>query len=501
MIFTNLIDTIFVIFALILALLVTLVALFFFFKKFHSRGLIIYKINNIQKTVIRSSSKKISGIKHYDFNKNNSLNNNEYYDIEKFFNLFDVDTKEKISKYLNLLSKNELKIKYLHKEKNKTYSCELNIFPNEEEKNYWAILYWKKNFKNTLNSYVISENYNQLSDNNFWFLINLQVNELTYIQGINENLITALLNIFKLEEKTLKFFYIEGILTIAKKFKNMNEVNKFKNNFFLTFKKNSHLFIIKKYFKDFGFQIVNNSERSNTLIANKIKFYASNKTNNFNSYIEDLEFNKFNEALDIFTKKLEYLDFIEQKNYLYDHLKEKNIEKFITLNINGIEQEQFKQIKNINFYKNLENNIFNKYIVENNSEKISLVLTQYNALNNWNLFSKHNGKIYIDSLDDNLDLNVIEKILLNDQNNHEIGLFVKNITPDLIKFIQVKKIKNIVLTSQLTNKIDDFNETYLKIKNLEMQLGNNVKIIYLNLSDEINIKYFNKLNIRYLLNL
>ncbi|UUM19012.1 MHO_4530 family protein [Mycoplasma sp. 1018B] len=468
-------------------------------NKIHKQGVAVYKINNLHKTIIRLNIKLFNSFHHLHFVKKNIFNFNKYYELKKFIDLFPSEKNLILNEYFRINNQEILELNFIKQVGKKfKYDIKCKIFPNKEEKNHHCVLTWKEiKILNKKFPLIIENNLNSVYQKKIVGLFNFQLNENTLTNGLNDDFIYDLNNYLHIKFTKLEVIFFDNLLILGQNFKNKNNLLKYEkkaeqivDNF-----KNSLFF--KKYFNKLTYMSLDCSKETKENYEIKIKFSLIQEKNYLLKTIID-DFDYYKNALLEYDKKNQYLNFTEQKYELFSKNKNLPLEHFYFLKIIGIEKKYLNYLENDYWNKIKYTYKINKFICEVfKDKKISLISNCYDLFKNFKNYLVLNKKIYLESFDNKFDLLILEKLFKINANKLEINLILKEINNEIINFILSKKIKTVIIDKRIINTIYNYNEQFLKLKNLEMILKNKTKIVLMDLNDEFINKYKNEINIYY----
>ncbi|WP_406616030.1 MHO_4530 family protein [Mycoplasmopsis hyopharyngis] len=259
------------------------------------------------------------------------------------------------------------------------------------------------------------------------------------------------------------------------------------------------------------------NEKDIQLIISKAKFLLFNNMQNLNNnkyyywglddYSLQNEFNEFTLNIDNFEKRNDIQDYVLEYipiNIIEDNTQSNTKLKLLDLHINGISKNTFDFFKKISFYKYKYESNWVKYLIQN-SKKDEVALIKINDLKIDFLRSNSKKNLYflVNYPDENYNFNNIFDMtneLLKIKNG--LGLYVNNITNELINFVKsVEVINLIVISSNIVKNLQTNSSTYLKLLNLKKSLPEESKIIYEMSNNKIDEYIAKKLEIKYVINI
>ncbi|VEU76960.1 MHO_4530 family protein [Mycoplasmopsis columbina] len=497
-------------------------------KQVTTNGLIIFRIDNERKTIVRLSSTKMSSQTNFDSTKL-GIEMSKYYDLNSFLSFFKDEIRNQIVKFLeenenneniitfyghlqkdnitNLSTKrlfNLLKIKKFHE------NIHLKIFRSKEDNKLYCSLYWNLKVKNQENNkFQKLEDFNNLVENvheNFLISIALEIKQEYLIKDINDNFINKIITLldlnsyrgfWKLENNNL-FIFLS--INNELKLKKLNKLLSNKCNIF----NNTQLF--KFYINKLVYSNSLKLQNSNDLEELKIKIqflmlnYKKSSSWLLNQSFD--EYQAFKDELKYFETKINHLDFIKE---VYDviniqtNLKESEINM---ARITGFDKDKINFYQKQEYYRNLALPKQNSFLLQNHSSQYPLAVftNAYDLEMNYEKIYRNNSMILIlKNIDSSFNLNALNNFFERKNDDQvQIALYIDKLDNISYNFIRKNSISWIVIGENISKYLNFNTNYYLKLLNfLEIFRDLKFKIIYENLPEKLDRNIIQKLNIKY----
>lgn len=488
----------------------------------NNNGFLLFKINTQDKWVVKIDSIKHLSISSFD-SGSYAMIQNKFYKISYFLKHFSIDTANKIQNILNLdnnyaqifqgnlnpdISKSIGLNNYLNFKK---IPVSLNISTKNNNIVYLS-LSWKINtqVENVQNKLKII-NINELIafNNNYIGVISLMPN----LEHENNSINKVFYNIsktFNIDIKNTKYIFHDNVYYLIQNFNSKHKLKKFvnqklkivkylnKNNFINPHVLNSILVSSKTIYSqkeliDFHWKckyLLHNSQKL------KINFLDLQKNS-----IQQNKLNDYKIQFNYFIDKIETNSFIRESSTINILNSNNKINRQIILGkIAGMEQIDIDSFNNISSLsiKYLQN--LNQYLIDStpNNMPIMLHTTDYILYKNIENWKNKNILFIIKPQFNKFNFNLIKQILMNNNENNKIGLYITEINPKIKSFIEQGLINSFVISSKLSKNITKDTEIYLKLYDLMQTISQlkKYKVFWENLPDNIESYYLKKLNIK-----
>ncbi|QKT05324.1 MHO_4530 family protein [Mycoplasma sp. OR1901] len=511
---------------------------FFYFYKRDSFGVIIFKIDNINKRVIRNN-KKYSFLSTYLDSSVFNFNKYNYISINDFLNFFDQDSTNQIKDIINKNQQNqENKIEVSW---NSSFNIKLSIFErmiNKTNKNllinkpmqmvlktidgnnYYCFLNWgvdynskanrlyNKSFDNAISENVLSNKKN--------IIIGFLLKNHHFINGVNEVNINYITDLLELKKEQVQFFKKDDYIYLLLKYRSKKQYNFYLNKV----KEINTSSTISRMYKRATILQCNkiNGKNQNDDISNLVKYSLynidydiENADKYYYEYSESLldKINKFNDEY------YKYIQIITNNNNIRQWINIKNIVNYSSKN-----KTQFKIIEP--YYVKLNNslkffNLFDKneylnlmkettwfnYFTNNSknlkSTQLILKMSQcaYLSINKNNFQSKNIIPLIYD-LETIYDIKLLEEKILSNYNDGILTFFyLENVNRNISFILEKLKIKAVVVSSKISSNLYNSN-VLLDCLTISQQLNKNKKvIIYESPPENLEEDLINKIKINY----
>ncbi|WP_419198131.1 MHO_4530 family protein [Mycoplasmopsis felis] len=516
------------IFLVIVSLFCFLIHLLYFRS---SNGIILFKIDPLNKRVIRQSAKyfflstifdsKKSEFKKYNYISLNYFKNFFHYDsakkideilqepIKKKYSL-NIILNEKIHKEFNFLEKIIFKLdQWFHNYRTYKLNMELN-----EKHEFICNIEWKKEKK--INPIRITNSFNEKQVNikkGSYKIIGLALKTNFLYNELSNTELKEIFNLLNLSHNNIQFFKKEELLFILIKKNIWNIFSSNKTELIINLNKN---ILFSKYFLC---STILDRKITSSFDLNEIEetllfslYHILAKPENKNDFL-NLSFNYNNSDIQIFSEELRaYKTFLKNfrisdnldKKYIY---KLKDIEKtdkyFLDWNLSkNLDYLTFYHLFVNNPYLQIlkENMMFNSLLKNENNLNQGFLKLSIDSLHKLNFYKIDNfPTILLYSINYEYNQEILKDFLLEMNNKNKfVGLYIENINDNLCQFINDNEINYLILAKNISmNLIKDY-EIYLNCLKLRFLTKNkNLKIIYENLNEKIDSIILKKVNINY----
>lgn len=494
-------------------------------------GLLVLNIDWKDKKMVRESDDCFSQFLPLDLGKN-KIKKNIYTSVDSFLNLLEVNTKENVINYFNNPSSHRYNCNFRFAKNHNNNENYKNPWHNREyllkifhkgDNNFWCTIKYSHNTK-ILKKDVYRELNNPQDLKNlpykYYYAYCINISSLLYTETFSMREIY--LNIYKFLNINPKHTYLlidEGIAYIILGVNSLYLMRKktkiaYKNLLEPTKKLEFNKFINSYSILEWN-KINNNDEV--TKVLNKARFLNYHLWNKFpkNKYgywaLDDFslknEFDKFFVTLEEFETKNKNKDFIKEivpVNYVGNNETKDLKINVAKIYINGFSVEKFKFFLNIPWYVTKYQNLWNDYLLENNSNSSDarfLIHNYHLNIETLTLYEATNVSFIISEFKNNFDYKLLFKLKLKlDSEKSDLGLYVEKVTPELLNFVKYLKTNNIFVISQkITQNLDINSESYLEMINLKNSINEKSIIIYEGLPEKIDNIIKQELEINYVI--
>ncbi|MBN4083562.1 hypothetical protein JXZ92_01845 [Mycoplasma sp. CSL10137] len=514
-----------------------LVFKFIYFYKRTSSGVVIFKIDNINKRVIRNN-KKYNFLSTYLDSNSFNFNKYNYISINEFLNFFNKDSSNKIKEIINKNLQNyESKIDVFW---NKDFNIKLRLFEKIINKfnkkllknkpmkmviktidgnNYHCSLKWGVEYKdkiNNLNNITLNnQTNNDFLKNKKNIIIGLLLKNFYFLNKNNDN--TDFLNdLFGLNDQIVNLFKSDDYIYLILKYTSKNQYNNFLNKI-NEINNSTTLSRIYKRATIIQYPKINNYEQDyiNDLVKyslynidydskNSSKYYFNNTDDNIRKEIElfNEEYYRYKQ---IITDNKDPKKWVNIKNIVNYISKNKTQFKIIEPNYDRLKvlfsfyylfdkNEYLSHLKELNWF-----NYFSKNSENLGTTQLIFKMSQANYLFiKEEEFKSKNIIPMIYDLGVMYDINLLESKILSNYNNEILTFFyIEDINRNISFLLEKFKIKAIIISKLISSKLYNSN-IFLNCLNLSTQLNKNKKVvIYESPPENLEQEFINKIKINY----
>ncbi|MBN4084507.1 MHO_4530 family protein [Mycoplasma sp. CSL10166] len=514
-----------------------LVFKFIYFYKRTSSGVVIFKIDNINKRVIRNN-KKYNFLSTYLDSNSFNFNKYNYISINEFLNFFNKDSSNKIKEIINKNLQNyESKIDVFW---NKDFNIKLRLFEKIINKfnkkllknkpmkmviktidgnNYYCSLKWGVEYKdkiNNLNNITLNnQTNNDFLKNKKNIIIGLLLKNFYFLNKNNDN--TDFLNdLFGLNDQIVNLFKSDDYIYLILKYTSKNQYNNFLNKI-NEINNSTTLSRIYKRATIIQYPKINNYEQDyiNDLVKyslynidydskNSSKYYFNNTDDNIRKEIElfNEEYYRYKQ---IITDNKDPKKWVNIKNIVNYISKNKTQFKIIEPNYDRLKvlfrfyylfdkSEYLSHLKELNWF-----NYFSKNSENLGTTQLIFKMSQANYLFiKEEEFKSKNIIPMIYDLGVMYDINLLESKILSNYNNEILTFFyIEDINRNISFLLEKFKIKAIIISKLISSKLYNSN-IFLNCLNLSTQLNKNKKVvIYESPPENLEQEFINKIKINY----
>ncbi|MCU4706844.1 MHO_4530 family protein [Mycoplasma sp. CSL7503-lung] len=509
---------------------------FTYFYKRTSSGVVIFKIDNINKRVIRNN-KKCNFLSTYLDSNSFHFSKYNYISINEFLNFFNKDSSNKIKEIINKnLQNQESKIEVFW---NNDFNIKLRLFERIINKfnkkllenkpmkmviktidgnNYYCSLKWGVEYKDKisdLNNIILNDQTNNdFLKNKKNIIIGLLLKNFYFLNKNNNN--TEFINdLFGLNNQIVNLFKSDDYIYLILKYTSKNQYN----NFLSKINEINNSSTLSKIYKKatiIQYPKINIYEQDyiNDLVKYSlynIDYDSQNYSKYYFNYTNDMrkEIQLFNEEYykykQIITDNKDPKKWVNIKNIVNYISKNKTQFKIIEPNYERLKElfrfyflfdknEYLSNLKELNWF-----NYFSKNSTNLETTQLIFKMSQSSYLYiKQEEFKSKNIIPMIYDLGTMYDINSLENKILSNYNNEILTFFyLENINRNISFLLEKFKIKAIIISKSISSKLYDSN-IFLDCLNLSTQLNKNKKVvIYESPPENLEQEFINKIKINY----
>ncbi|MBU4690099.1 hypothetical protein KQ874_00045 [Mycoplasma sp. ES3157-GEN-MYC] len=503
-------------------------------KKASDEGLLIIKINTKQKWAMRLTPISLSSCLTFDTGADTMLPN-KFYKINWFLSHFDSVTRVELENILQKMpdSKRYSVKGYLNHELTK------NTINNLTLKNFGIkideIPLRIKISGDSDNNYYVSISWRILKEVDTKTALNLNICNIEQLIGLNQNNLISFalipnINLFQKGPSKLQWIKICNLLKIRA---SKTELIHYEGVlYFVNAKTNSHSFdrrakkfnkVVASIVKDLKFnglvdyaavvaskKINNNKELENFIYKAKFLLHNQMNTDRDKSYLSwniddsrDQELEEFKVKIKDYESKISTASFIKEVSQVLNVSNNKKTSlQVIYGKMAGVNNDDINFYNKFLYYSMLYTFSANKYLIDASETGTSLLLHTTDLVLSENLdkLARAYTLFILHPHSNSFDLNIIDNILKKiPKKTMKIGLYIEEITPKLLNYIETGTIHNFVISSSLSQKFATNIETYLKLLNLTKTTAQieNTRVLWENLPENTQQYHKDKLKIKY----
>lgn len=509
------------IFAFLIMVSIFVATLFFFYLR-SSSGIILFKIDNINKRVLRLSAKYHFFSIIFD-SKKTKFNQYSYIELSEFYKFFDKKTRGIISEYIdNPKDQKELAIEFnnnFYNNKNLTLFERIVIrldttlkkhepyfltINNVGNGNYICSIKWnrKKVFDDRIVLPYFKNNLQELKTNSESnYVLAFALKPYYFINQIAAEDISSIYNMLAINEKKHKFFYNRDSLfvVIPKKRKSKGYYTHFSNIIAQINKSfvSSKLFIAATIF-EYGKISANQDLNNISNLINYSIFKILNDRSNYENYInmdknfiESDQYKNFLDSYVTYIRKNTSNEFgivVENVvNYNSQNASDIQIAKIITKDFDPSLEKFFKNIPYLNFRFELAWYTYIQNKLPNVSKKTLFKVSQEVFIHDQFTHNEKSPSCLVYAYDSVFNYHQL-KTIITENLEHKIptSIYVNTIDKPILNLIDNLKIQLIVIGGQIASKIDKTDILFDCINITLKAKKNNTKTIYENLPKNLD---------------
>lgn len=528
-----------------LFLLVVLIATILIYKNravrlFNTNGLLVFKIDANKKSVMRLSSELSVGSLCLN-DPRRGIKTHETIDLSTFLNFFEDKARPIIENYINEKNKTKRlnifsKLAVEYSPDNETFllfkKANINIqnknflvkfYPSPQDHSFYCTILWNEHAKDIQkHSFAyIKNNDDLLKMNNIYYLSYVMtINQHYCSSSLSNGDIDKIVRYLKISNRTGWIYFKEGILQIIFGTNSLWKLEKMQKKAESEIIKIGNLIKINPYFSSLAavsFSTFEN-EKDINLYHKKIKFLLYNLDNEkdgikyktwfLNDKSKEEEFTEFDYKTVEFENKNSRSDFIKETYYVYNYAdKIATKTKIIKSRITGFNKTDMDFYKNISWYNILYTNLWNNYLIKSETKEDETVILETNDISLKQFIrdnkSKNNIVLLMKPTNKGYNYKIVTQSYLEMQKNNieniHFGFYIDSFDQKLFNYIKNGRVTHFIIGKNICNNINENSENFLKLHVLinRIKTIKNSKVIFENISKDLESFYIDKLNIEY----